>query len=60
MRVGLLEKDMITDALKRHEGSVSKAAEDLGITPRMVRYKMKALGIRVARGGRGRPFKSSE
>jgi Nif-specific regulatory protein len=44
-RVELLEHDMITDALKSCQGSVSMAAEQLGITPRMVRYKMKKLGI---------------
>ena len=44
-RVELLERDMITDALKSCQGSVSMAAEQLGITPRMVRYKMKNLGI---------------
>jgi Nif-specific regulatory protein len=45
VRVGLLERDMIADALKGCQGSVSMAAEQLGITPRMVRYKMKKLGI---------------
>jgi len=44
-RVNLLEKDMITDALKSTHGNVSIAARLLGITPRMVRYKMKKLGI---------------
>ena len=44
-RVELVERDMITDALKSCQGSVSMAAEQLGITPRMVRYKMKNLGI---------------
>jgi Nif-specific regulatory protein len=43
--VNLLEKDMITDALKSAHGIVSTAARQLGITPRMVRYKMKNLGI---------------
>ncbi len=44
-RVKLLEKDMITDALKSTQGNISTAARQLGITPRMVRYKMKKLGI---------------
>jgi len=44
-RVELLERDMITDALKSCEGSVSLVSEQLGITSRMVRYKMKKLGI---------------
>ena len=44
-RVELLERDMIADALKSCQGSVSMAAGQLGITPRMVRYKIKNLGI---------------
>ena len=43
--VRILERDMVTDALKRHAGNVRLAAEELGITPRMVRYKIKGLGI---------------
>ena len=45
VRVDLLERDMITDALKACQGSVAAVAEQLGITPRMVRYKMKKLRI---------------
>jgi Nif-specific regulatory protein len=45
VRVNLLERDMITDALKSCQGSVTSAAKHLGITPRMVRYKIKKLGI---------------
>jgi Nif-specific regulatory protein len=44
-RIALLEKDMIIDALKRTGGNVTAAARELGITPRMVRYKFKNLGI---------------
>ena len=44
-RVELVERDMISDTLKSCQGSVNMAAEQLGITPRMVRYKMKNLGI---------------
>ena len=45
IRVSAMERDMISDTLKICQGSVSMAAEQLGITPRMVRYKMKNLGI---------------
>jgi len=45
LRVMSLEHDMIVDALKRNEGNVSAAARELEITPRMVRYKIKQLGI---------------
>ncbi|MHB8897468.1 MAG: sigma-54-dependent Fis family transcriptional regulator [Thermoguttaceae bacterium] len=45
VRVELLERDMIADALKNCEGSVTAAAGHLGITPRMLRYKMRNLGV---------------
>ncbi|MBN1759011.1 MAG: hypothetical protein JW863_11875, partial [Chitinispirillaceae bacterium] len=41
-----LERDMIVDALKRSNGNVTAAARDLDITPRMIRYKIKYLGIK--------------
>ncbi len=44
-RIELVERDLITDAVKTCHGSVTAAAEQLGITPRMVRYKIKKLGI---------------
>jgi len=44
-RVKLLEKDMIVDVLKRTHGNMTAAARQLGITPRMIRYKVKNLGI---------------
>jgi Nif-specific regulatory protein len=40
-----MEKDAIIDALKRSDGNVAAAARDLGITPRMVRYKIERLRI---------------
>jgi Nif-specific regulatory protein len=44
-RVHLLERDMIVDSLKRHDGSVRQAAKELGITERMIRYKIRKLCI---------------
>jgi Nif-specific regulatory protein len=44
-RVAVLEKDMIVDALKSCGGSINAAARRLGITARMVRYKIKKLRI---------------
>lgn len=44
-RVESLERDLITDALKSRQGNVREVAEQLGITPRMIRYKMKKLRI---------------
>jgi Nif-specific regulatory protein len=45
IRMELLERDLISDALKSCQGSIAAAAEQLGITPRMVRYKLKRLGL---------------
>jgi Nif-specific regulatory protein len=44
-RVALLERDVITDTLNRCAGNLTAAAREIGITPRMIRYKMKNLGI---------------
>ena len=44
-RVAVLEKDMIVDSLKSCRGSINAAARRLGITARMVRYKIKKLRI---------------
>lgn len=49
IRVNMLERDMITDAMKRAGGNVSAAARELGITARMVRYKIAKLGIETHR-----------
>ncbi|MGE4489904.1 MAG: sigma-54 interaction domain-containing protein [Kiritimatiellales bacterium] len=44
-QVAMLERDLIIDALKRHRGNISAASRDLGITGRMVRYKIENLDI---------------
>lgn len=43
--VAQLERDMIVDALKRAAGNNSEAARELGISERMVRYKIRSLAI---------------
>jgi len=48
-RVALFERDLIIDALKRQNGNAAAAARDLGATPRIIRYKIKRLGIDPAR-----------
>lgn len=48
-RIEVLELDMITDALKRTKGNVAGAARELGITARMVRYKMQKFNIDLNR-----------
>ena len=44
-QIHALERDMIVDALKRTGGSINLASKELGITGRMVRYKIKQLEI---------------
>ncbi len=44
-RVDLFERDIIVDALKRVYGNMAAAARDLGVTARILRYKVKNLGI---------------
>ncbi len=45
--VKAVERDMISDALKRTGGNAAAAARQLGISPRMIRYKMANLGIEL-------------
>jgi Nif-specific regulatory protein len=47
--VNAFEKDMIIEALKHVDGRISLAAGELGITSRMLRYKIKNLNIDYAR-----------
>ncbi len=44
-RVELLEKDLIVEALRATRGNVAAAARRLGITPRIIRYKIRKLRI---------------
>ena len=46
--VDALQRDAIVEALKRHDGVVTRAARDLGITARMVHYKIDILRIPYA------------
>ncbi|MBM4322090.1 MAG: sigma-54-dependent Fis family transcriptional regulator [Deltaproteobacteria bacterium] len=41
-----IERDMIVNALHQHQGVQTRAAESLGISERVLRYKMKKYGIR--------------
>lgn len=44
-RVAELEREMIAHALGRSGGNIRAAARELGITPRIARYKIAKLGI---------------
>jgi len=54
-RVDLFERDLLVDALKRCNGNLAAAARDLGSTARIIRYKVKELGVdhNKYRGKRG-------
>ncbi len=39
------ERELIVEALKRHDGNLSQAARDLGLSPRVIHYKVNRLGI---------------
>ena len=53
-RVELFERDIIVDALKGTYGNMAASARDLSVTPRILRYKVKALAIDPARYRRKR------
>jgi Nif-specific regulatory protein len=44
-RTNTFERDLIVDALKRCRGNLAAAARDLNTTARVIRYKVKELGI---------------
>ena len=41
-----IEKDLIIKALHQHQGIQTRAADSLGISERVLRYKIKKYGIR--------------
>ena len=44
-RINLYERDLIVDALKRCNGNLTATAQDLKATARIIRYRVKDLGI---------------
>lgn len=44
-RMAEIERQLLTDALERHSWVQTRAAESLGISERVLRYKMERLGI---------------
>ena len=43
------EREIITEAIKRNDGNISAAGRDLGVSPRMMNYRMNKLGIKTGR-----------
>ncbi len=46
VRLEELERDLIRQALERHEGNRSQAARDLGLTRNTLLYRMQKHGLR--------------
>jgi DNA-binding NtrC family response regulator len=46
-QVGTLEKNLILAALEKCGGVQSRAAKELGISERVLRYKMKKYGLKL-------------
>jgi Nif-specific regulatory protein len=44
-RINLFERDLIIDALKRCNGNLAATARDLKTTARIIRYKVRELGV---------------
>jgi two-component system response regulator AtoC len=53
MKVIEIEKEEITRALRESRWIMARAARMLGITERMIAYKIRKYGIRKEEGGRG-------
>ncbi|MCF0224016.1 MAG: sigma-54-dependent Fis family transcriptional regulator, partial [Fibrobacter sp.] len=39
------ERELITEAIKRNNGNISAAGRELGVSPRMMNYRMNKLGL---------------
>lgn len=39
------EREILTEALRRHNGNMSAAGRDLSVSPRMMHYKIKKMGL---------------
>ena len=40
------ERELIVEALKRNHGNMSAAGRELGVSPRMMHYRISRLGIK--------------
>ena len=46
VRLDALEKDLIRQALERHQGNRTRASKDLGLTRNTLLYRMQKHGLR--------------
>ena len=53
-QIAAFERRILDDALSRHGGNHGAAARELGLSPRMMSYRLARSGSSAYRGGRGR------
>lgn len=53
-QISAFEKRLLEDALKRHKGNHSAAARELGISPRMMSYRLSRVGSEAYTGKAGK------
>lgn len=53
-QITAFEKRILEDSLKRHNGNHSAAARELGISPRMMCYRLSKVGSSAYTGSKGR------
>lgn len=53
-QIRAFEKRLLEDALKRHDGNHSAAARELGISPRMMCYRLSRVGSEHYTGAKGK------
>ena len=51
-QIAAFERRLLEDALNRHGGSHSAAARELGLSPRMMSYRLSRSGSSAFKGGR--------
>ncbi len=49
-QLAAFEKRLLEDALRRHGGNRSAAGRELGVSPRMMNYRLNRLGVPMAKG----------
>lgn len=54
-RVGALEAQLLRETLTRHQGNISRAAQELGLSRLGLRNKMLRLGVNPVLRSKGRP-----
>ena len=59
-RLDVHEARLLSDALRKHAGNLTHAANELGLSRLGLRNKLRRLGVSVPVRGRGRPARAAE